>query len=91
MNRVNPPPRSVLALLSGLAAFGLQAGTTNDLPASAALPLNSSTTPGFVVRSVQGPETPPLANNSIRALRQIDGTLTDASGTLVLRKRSGRR
>jgi hypothetical protein len=54
-----------------------------DLPASAALPLGSSTTRGFMVRTVQGPETPLLLNNSIRAIRQLDGTLLDADGNPV--------
>ncbi len=71
-----------LLLCAGLGVSSLQAAT-NTLPASAALPLGSSTTRGFIVSPAQGPATPPLANNSLRALRQINGTLTDDMGMLL--------
>ena len=58
------------------------AGVT-EIPASAALPLGSASTRGFLVRSVQGPENPPLANSLKRAVAQLNGTLTDATGALV--------
>jgi hypothetical protein len=61
-----------------------QAGiTTNNLPASAQLPVSGSTERGFIVRAVQGPAEPALANNGVRALRQINGTLVDAAGVAV--------
>ncbi len=67
---------AVLALLSGQAA-------TTTLPASAALPLGSVNTRGFAVRTLQAPATPALLNNSIRALKQLNGTLADAEGNPV--------
>ena len=71
--------------LAGLLAFSVAeaAITTNTLPTTASLPATGSTTRGFVLRSLQGPAEPPLANNSVRALRQINGTLTDTNGVLV--------
>jgi hypothetical protein len=58
-------------------------GAAINLPASAALPLGTSTTRGFTVRVVQGPNTPPLANNALRAVSQVNGTLKDATGVLI--------
>jgi hypothetical protein len=71
--------------LAGLLAFSVAeaAITTNTLPTTASLPATGSTTRGFVLRSLQGPAEPSLANNSVRALRQINGTLTDTNGVLV--------
>src|SRR4051812_3938768 len=79
-----------LALVAGLvaSAFGAHAAAT-ALPSSAALPLGSSTTRGMLVRSVQGPATPPLANSQVRATKQLNGTLTDASGLLVPNEANG--
>jgi hypothetical protein len=59
------------------------AAATVPLPATAALPLGSSTTPGFTVRVVQAPADAVVANNAIRAAKQINGTLTDAAGSLI--------
>jgi hypothetical protein len=68
-------------LLAGLTASGwIQAAT---LPAELAAPAGSASNPGFVVRTVQAPEEEPVANSFVRALRQLNGTLTDESGELV--------
>ena len=68
----------------GLAAFltSVQAAT-NALPTEAALPLGSSTTRGFTVRSVQAPSDAVVPNNLIRAIKQLNGTLTDAGGNPI--------
>ena len=66
-----------------LASLGSASAAAVTLPASAALPPGSSTTRGFVVRTAQAPEEAVVANNSIRATRQINGTLTDAGGALI--------
>jgi hypothetical protein len=71
----------VAVLMAAQAALG--AITTNNVPPSAALPLNTALARGFIVRTAQGPAEPALANNSIRALKQINGTLTDAAGEPV--------
>ncbi len=73
----------VLTCLTGVLALhcGWTAGST--LPESAALPAGTSATRGFVVRTVQAPADPKLNNNSIRALRQLNGTLGDAADALV--------
>ena len=72
----------LLAGASAALAMQIQAAT-NSLPASAALPLGSSTTRGFAVRTVQGPAEPALANNILRAIRQLNGTLADTNGVVV--------
>ncbi|MBN9688895.1 MAG: hypothetical protein J0M24_01540 [Verrucomicrobia bacterium] len=68
------------AILASLAVA--QAATVN-LPSSIALPAGSSTSRGFVVRVAQAPAEATVANNAIRAYKQINRTLTDSSGTLV--------
>jgi len=86
----NPPPRrtarfgQVSALLAGLVA-GLTQGSAADvaIPPEAALPLSSALTPGFSVRTVIAPDGSVLDNSYLRALRQVNGTLTDATGQLV--------
>src|SRR5215212_8122600 len=72
-----------LTLLAALALSPGIYGAAINLPATAALPLGSSTTRGFTVRTVQGPDQPTLANNSIRAVQQLNGTLRDSAGALV--------
>src|SRR5688572_26743556 len=69
------------SLLLSLSA-GIYAASVT-LPADSAVPANSVSERGFTVRTVQGPDTPPLANNAVRALRQLNGTLTDETGALV--------
>jgi hypothetical protein len=66
----------LLTALPGVAA-------TINLPAGAALPTGSSTTRGFTVRTVQAPADATVANNAIRALKQVNGTLTDAAGVVL--------
>ena len=76
--------RSLWSLAALAALQSAQAGTTtNNLPASAQLPVAGSTERGFIVRVAQGPAEPALANNGVRALKQINGTLVDASGAVV--------
>ncbi len=75
---------SPFLLAGATAALALQLeAATNTLPATLALPLGSSTTRGVSVRTVQGPAEPALANNVLRALRQLNGTLTDTNGVAV--------
>ena len=79
---MKPNKLSALTLLA-CAAFTTVDAATNALPAAAALPLGSSTTRGFIVRTAQAPQDAVVANNLIRALKQIDRTLTDATGVDV--------
>src|SRR6185436_11369620 len=53
------------------------------LPSSAALPTNSVSNPGFVVRTAQASTNYVVANNFSRALRQINGLLTDSGGVTI--------
>ena len=53
------------------------------LPASAALPTNSVSNPGFVIRTAQASTNFVVANSSLRASRQINGLLTDLGGTTI--------
>ncbi len=56
---------------------------TTTLPESAAGALGSASERGFIVRVSQAPETVEIANNYVRALQQLNGTLVDATGTAV--------
>ncbi len=69
-------------LLSCLAASTALAGTT-ELPPSLAGAPGSASNRGFVVRSVQAPVDAVLTHNSLRAIRQLHGTLTDEAGTPI--------
>ncbi len=72
-------------LLTGLlGAFTSGQAASILLPADAAGPLGSASAPGFLVRTVQGPQTPALANSVMRAVRQLNGTLLDADGNPVV-------
>jgi len=53
------------------------------LPASAALPTNSVSNRGFVIRTAQASTNFVVANSLIRASRQINGLLTDGGGTTI--------
>src|SRR5262245_24264328 len=53
------------------------------LPADAAYPIGSGLDQGFTIRVVQAPEATPVANSFVRAVHQLNGTLTYADGTLV--------
>ncbi len=78
--------RSLIHLFAGVMAFTvvtaqLHAGVT--LPTSAALPTNSVSNPGFTVRTAQASTNVVVANSFIRALRQINGILTDSGGATI--------
>ncbi|MCB1126404.1 MAG: hypothetical protein KDM81_07910, partial [Verrucomicrobiae bacterium] len=73
----------LFATALGAGVFPVGQGAVVDLPASAALPAGSSTQRGFVVRSVQAPVDAEINNNYLRALRQLNGTLTDSAGDPV--------
>jgi hypothetical protein len=55
------------------------------LAAASAAPLGSANTPGFLVRTMQAPADAqiPNVNSFPRAIRQLNGTLTDTGGVLV--------
>src|SRR5690606_10225581 len=71
------------ALLGGVMTTSVVNAATATLPAEYAVPADSVGERGFTVRTVRGPATPALANNFVRAVRQLNGTLTDAEGNLV--------
>jgi len=56
---------------------------TTTLPESASGALGSASERGFVIRVSQAPETAEIANNYVRALQQLNGTLLNASGAPV--------
>jgi hypothetical protein len=70
-----------LSAVASLAA-PVQAATIT-LPDSAAGALGSASDRGFVVRVSQAPEAVEIANNYVRALQQLNGTLLDSTGTAV--------
>lgn len=53
------------------------------LPVSAVAPPGSGSNPGFVVRTVQAPPEAVIDNTYLRAVRQLNGTLTDAEGNTL--------
>ncbi len=70
-------------------ALGVQwqfvVGAYTALPSAAALPLSAATTPGFLFRLVQAPDTDQnnidnLFSTYARAIQQLDGTLLDTNG-----------
>jgi hypothetical protein len=60
-------------------------GPYGGLPADAAGAPGSANTPGLVVRTVQAPRDTNIfnANTVLRAIKQLNGTLTDTGGVLV--------
>ncbi len=72
-----------LTVACALAVSVAHAQTTTVLPVSLAAPLNSSTNSGFLIRTVQAPDLYAAANSYIRALRQLNGTLVDATNAAV--------
>src|SRR5688500_1758488 len=78
MKRAFRLPLSLLAMATS-AAYAASV----TLPADSAVPASSVSQRGFTVRTVQGPDTPPLANNAVRAIRQLNGTLVDETGAPV--------
>lgn len=70
--------------IAGMLGAGVTlAAAPIELPASAALPLGTSSNRGFVVRTLQAPAEPVLGNNALRAVRQLNGTLVDNTGAPV--------
>src|SRR5690242_16150382 len=72
------------ASLCGFLSFGQALAAGIPLPANFAVPANSVSDRGFTLRTAQAPQDPPLANNLVRALHQLNGTLTDTNGVLVV-------
>jgi len=62
------------------AQYSFNVGAFVALPASAAAPSGSATTPGFIFRVAQAPVDATLASSLTRALQQLDGTLLDTNG-----------
>ena len=54
------------------------------LPSNAAFNTTSVSDPGFVVRTAQASTTDTVANSFIRALRQINGILTDTANPNII-------
>ena len=48
------------------------------LPPTAVYPPGSGSNPGYTVRTVQAPEDAVIDNTFLRAVRQLNGTLSDA-------------
>jgi len=63
------------------AQYAFYVGSFVALPSSAAGPLGSATTPGFMYRVAQAPTDAVLPNSFVRAQQQLDGTLLDTNGT----------
>jgi hypothetical protein len=74
------PLKTSMLLLASIAAS--QAASVT-LPADSVVPANSVADRGFTVRTVQAPQATVVANNLVRATRQLNGTLTDETGALV--------
>jgi hypothetical protein len=77
---------TILPLLLFAALTEVSAQTSppiTSLPAEAGFPTTSGTNFGFRFRVAQGPAEPALGNNLLRAVRQLNGTLVDASGVTV--------
>jgi len=79
------PLRTICALLP--VAIGLyltnKATAAVQLPADAALPANSASNPGFTVQVAQASTNFTVGNSVLRALKQINGTLTDNANNLI--------
>ena len=56
---------------------------TVNLPASAAIPVNTASNPGFEVRVAQASTNVVVANSARRAQQQINGTLRDSANNVV--------
>ncbi|HKS38790.1 MAG TPA: hypothetical protein VJW76_16465 [Verrucomicrobiae bacterium] len=77
-------PSRIAALgLALLALIPSARGATNTLPSAAAGAPGSSSTRGLIVRSAQAPADAGVANNSIRAIKQLNGTLLNTSGGTI--------
>ena len=53
------------------------------LPPTAVYPPGSGSNPGYTVRTVQAPEDAVIDNTFLRAVRQLNGTLSDAEGAIL--------
>ncbi|HOW65943.1 MAG TPA: hypothetical protein PK256_11685, partial [Verrucomicrobiota bacterium] len=76
-------PKTIACLIGAMALFETARAATVTLPSDAAAPPGSASNPGFLVRSVQAPPDAIVANNILRAVKQLNGTLTDADGAPV--------
>jgi hypothetical protein len=76
-----------VALVSALSAE-VKAASVN-LPASAAGPLGSGSERGFVFRVSQAPEAAEIANNFVRAIQQLNGTLGTPQTPVTQRASAG--
>lgn len=56
---------------------------TVNLPPGTAIPVANVSNPGFVVRTAQASTNVVVGNSFSRAIRQLDGTLTDANNNLI--------
>ena len=81
MRKVYLPSCILGAALVSLALAGHAADVV--LSPGSALPFDSGLESGFKIRTVQGPESPALANTLTRALKQLNGTLVDGTGNVV--------
>jgi hypothetical protein len=74
-------------LIPHLVLFGTLVSTSAwgqiPLPPTAAYPPGSGSNPGYTVRTVQAPEEAVIDNTFLRAVRQLNGTLTDAEGAIL--------
>ena len=82
MKITNLPTSVLTGLVLTLGAGSAFAGTT-ALPSGLSLNPSTSSNRGFVVRVVQAPAETVVGNSFVRALNQLNGTLKDATGTLI--------
>ncbi|MGZ8940744.1 MAG: hypothetical protein ACXW32_16195, partial [Limisphaerales bacterium] len=73
--------KAFVLLLASSLSWSEAASVT--LPADSVVLPSSVSERGFTVRTVQAPAETVVGNTSVRATRQLNGTLTDASGALV--------
>ena len=83
MKKNHPPLQHIAVLLCSLAAMGAAQAATVALPSDVSGPAGSASNRGFTVRTAQAPEANVVGNSFIRAIKQLNGTLTDADGVLV--------
>ncbi|HVY71911.1 MAG TPA: hypothetical protein VHH73_18410, partial [Verrucomicrobiae bacterium] len=72
-----------LGVFAGAALTAALDAATVTLPVSAAYPAGAGSNPGFVVRTVQAPQDAVVGNNLLRAIKQLNGTLSDTNGVAV--------
>src|SRR5262245_36002796 len=58
-------------------------GATVNLPEDAAFPADKATNSGFTIRTSQASTNFVVGNNLLRAIKQLDGTLTDAANNTI--------